>query len=168
MEFRKLTKNDAAAFQILVKDLNKNLTNSAWFLPMPTSILELETMLSKERFFILGAFENGNLIGVGSLDYKNGKLPSNYDFPAWCNVEKMVEFAFFIVLSSHRGKGIMMQLLQEVNNIALSQGYEFACCTVHENNLPSKKNLEKFGFLPYINIEQQTPYPRSLLLKPLT
>lgn len=110
---------------------------------MSSGVENAAQMINKQRFYILGAFDGQKLAGIISLDYKCGKLPQKYNFPSWCNTDKMVEFAFTIVATQYRGQGLMFELLQQIKQIAIYQGYEYACCTVHKDNYPSKKMCKK-------------------------
>lgn len=164
MEFKKITQTDAQKLSELINEMNENLPNPAWFLPMHGNISAVRKMINKSRFYIIGAFKGDDLAGIASLDYKNGKLLEKYPFPSWCDISKLVEFSFSIVALKYRGRGLMFTMLKEIYKIALCQGFEFACCTVHNDNYPSKKNLLKIGFKDYLKIEQETPFPRNLML----
>ena len=167
MEFRKVTEKDAKQLCSLIEEMNNNLSNKAWFITMESDMDNVTKMINKERFYILGAFDGEKLAGIASLDYKNGKMPEKYEFPDWCNIKEMVEFAFSIVALEYRGKGLMFEMLQEINKIAIEQGYKYACCTVHNDNHPSKKNLLKIGFEYYMSIAQDTEFPRDIMLMKL-
>lgn len=167
MYFRKITTLDAEKLSGLIKEMNENLVNKSWFLTMESDLNNVIKMINNDRFYILGAFDGEDLAGIASLDYKNGKLPQKYEFPNWCEINKMVEFSFSIVALKYRGKGLMYDLLKKIKEIAISQGFEFACCTVHNDNYPSKKNLLKIGFSYYMSIEQYTEFPRNLMLMKL-
>ena len=68
------------------------------------------------------------------------------------DASKMVEFSFCIVGVKYIGKGLMYEMLKKIREITISQKYEFACCTVHNDNYPSKKNLLKIGFKYYMSV----------------
>ena len=168
MIYRKISQSDAVQLSLLIKEMNDNLVDKSWFLTMESDLESVKKMIDKERFYILGAFNGEELAGITSLDYKNGKLPEKYEFPDWCNISEMVEVAFTIVALKYRGQGLMFKLLQEIEKIAIDQGFKFACCTVHNDNYPSKKNLIKDGFEYYKSIGQNTDFPRNIMLKKLT
>lgn len=167
MEFRKINQNDAQKVSELINEMNQNLINPAWFLPMSGDISDVIKMINKDRFYIIGAFDGKKLAGIASLDYKNGKITEKYPFPTWCDVKTMAKFSFFIVAIQYRGKGLMFKMLEEIYKIALCQGFKFACCIVHNDNYPSRKNLLKIGFEDYMKIESETPFPRNLMLMTL-
>ena len=167
MEFRKVAEKDAEQLCSLIDEMNNNLPNKAWFLTMESDMDNVKQMINKERFYILGCFDGEKLVGIASLDYKNGEMLEKYKFPDWCNVKEMVEFAFSIVALEYRGKGLMFEMLQEIKKIAVSQGFKYACCTVHKDNYPSKKNLLKIGFHSYMSVTQNIEFPRDIMLMKL-
>jgi RimJ/RimL family protein N-acetyltransferase len=146
MEIRQLKASDTKQFCALVKNMYSHLENLEWFSPMPFDEESVVTMLEKPRFYIIGAFENNELCGVSSLDYKCGKLIGKINFPEGCNTDKLVEIGFNIVHSKHRGKGIMKTLVSHLINKLKDDGFEWAFAKVHKDNFASSKSLQKNGF----------------------
>ena len=155
IQIRKLTDNDILALSSLIDEMNKNLENPEWFLPMSATV-------EKARFSIYGFFIDGYLAGVFSLDYKNGKLPERMEFP--CDVSKMVEFSFGIVAIKYRGNGIMHYALDFLQKEAKSQGFQYACASVNPDNYPSRNNLIKIGMEKIGFIDNDGKYPRDIML----
>ena len=146
MEIRQLEKIDAKAFSALIVDMYAHLENLEWFSPMPYDEETVAEIIEKPRFYILGAFENNELCGVTSLDYKCGKLIGKIDFPPDCNTDKLVEIGFNIVHSKHRGKGIMKLLVSHLLEKIVADGFVWAFAKVHKDNFASSKSLIKNGF----------------------
>ena len=146
MEIRQLDTVDTKSFCELIVDMYAHLENLEWFSPMPYDEENVKTMLEKPRFYIVGAFENNELCGVSSLDYKCGKLIGKIDFPQGCNTDKLVEFGFNIVHSKHRGKGIMKTLVAHLLQKVENDGFEWVFAKVHKDNFASSKSLQKNGF----------------------
>lgn len=146
MEIKVLTKNDAQAFSELIVNMYSNLGNLEWFTPMPYDIENVTGMIENQRFYIIGAFIDGKLVGVSSLDYKCGKLIGKIDFPKECNTEKLVEIGFNIVHSDYRGHKIMQQLIDVLLDKLKNDGYEYVFTKVHENNIASNKSCFNKGF----------------------
>ena len=146
MEIRQLSAVDTKQFCALVEDMYSHLENLEWFSPMPFDEESVKTMLEKPRFYIVGAFENDELCGLSSLDYKCGKLIGKINFPEDCNTDKLVEIGFNIVHSKHRGKGIMKILVAHLISKLKDDGFEWAFAKVHKDNFASSKSLQKNGF----------------------
>jgi GNAT superfamily N-acetyltransferase len=79
------------------------------------------------------------LVGVGSLDYKCGKLIGKIDFGSECDTSKLVELSFGIVHSGYRGKGIMKSLLSTLLEKIKNDGFEWAFAKIHKDNIASNK-----------------------------
>lgn len=146
MEIRKLTDDNVEEFCALIIDMYAHLENLEWFSPMPFDYESVKTMINKDRFYIVGAFEDGVLCGVGSLDYKCGKLIGKIDFPKDCNTDKLVETSFAMVHSDYRGRGIMKVMVAHLLEKIKEDGFEWAFGKVHKDNFASSKSLMKLGF----------------------
>lgn len=149
MIIRKLNDGDVKQFCELIVNMYGNLENLEWFSPMPYDEENVKTMINKERFYIIGAFEKDTLIAVASLDYKCGKLIGKIDLPKDCNTEKLVETGFTMVHSDHRGKGIMKILIEHLLEKIKDDGFEWVFGKVHKDNFASSKSLIKKGFEIY-------------------
>lgn len=146
MEFRKLEERDAGQFSELIKNMYSGLENLEWFTPMPYDEENVLNMIQKPRFYILGAFEDGKLVGVSSLDYKCGKLLGKIDFPEDCNTEKLVEIGFNLVHLDYRGNKIMQKLIKELLEKLKNDGYEWVFVKVNKDNIASNKSCYNLGF----------------------
>jgi hypothetical protein len=86
MEIRQLEKIDAKEFSALIVDMYAHLENLEWFSPMPYDIESVETMIEKPRFYIVGAFENGELCEFGNhkelLKIENGIYKNMFEMQA--------------------------------------------------------------------------------------
>jgi GNAT superfamily N-acetyltransferase len=146
MEIKQLTNDNIDEFCALIVNMYAHLENLEWFSPMPYDHESVKNMINKDRFYIVGAFENNKLIAVGSLDYKCGKLIGKINFPKGCNTDKLVETGFTMVHSDYRGRGIMKVLLAHLLEKIAIDGYEWAFGKVHKDNFASSKSLIKKGF----------------------
>ena len=146
MQIRQLTNDDIEKFSALIIDMYAHLENLEWFSPMPYDFENVKTMINKDRFYIIGAFEGDVLCGVSSLDYKCGKLIGKIEFPKECNTDSLVEIGFNMVHSEYRGKGIMKQMVEHLLNKITNDGFEWAFAKVHKDNFARSKSLIKNGF----------------------
>ena len=148
---KQLTDNDIQQFKNLIINMYSNLTNLEWFSPMPFDDENIKAIINHPRFYIVGYFEGNSLCGVGSLDYKCGKLIGKIDFPENCNTDKLVELGFHIVHTEHRGKGIMKQLVSHLLQKVKNDGFEWAFGKVHKDNFASSKSFMHNGFYLHCN-----------------
>lgn len=156
---RKLTKDDVKGFQKLILDMYANLVTLEWFSPMPLDEDFVLSMIEDERFYILGLFDEKELVGVTSLDFKCGKIFGKVEFPEGCEEDKLVEIAFNIVRSDYRGHGYMKMLVEEVIEYAKSLGLTDIFSKVHQDNFASSKSIEKNGLVKF------TSYAKPLKVK---
>lgn len=133
-------------FSDLIVNMYSNQENLEWFSPMPFDYENVKSMIENPRFFIVGYFDGDTLCGVGSLDYKCGKLIGKIPFPKNCNTDKLVELGFHIVHTKYRGQGIMKKLISFLLDKLKQDGYEWAFGKVHKDNHASSKSLMKNGF----------------------
>lgn len=154
MEFKQLTSANAEEFLELIKDMYANLENQEWFSAMPLAVEDLRGMMDKPRFYIIGAYENNELCGVSSIDYKCGKLVGKVDFPKCCNTDKMVEIAFNMVHSKARGKGLMSKMVDFLLQKLKQDGFTCAFAKVNKDNFASSKSLQKLGFEPFAKLDK--------------
>lgn len=143
---RQLTIDDIQQFSDLIINMYSNLENLEWFSPMPFDYENVKGMIENPRFYIVGYFENDILCGVGSLDYKCGKLIGKIDFPKDCDTDKLVELGFHIVHTKYRGNGIMKKLIAYLLEKIKADGLEWAFGKVNKGNFASFRSLEKNGF----------------------
>lgn len=146
---RQLTVNDTQKFCDLIVNMYSNLGNLEWFTPMPYDYESVKGMIENPRFYIIGYFDNDILCGVGSLDYKCGKLIGKIDFPQNCNTDKLVEVGFHIVHTKYRGNGIMKKLINYLLDKIEKDGLEWVFGKVHKDNLASYNSLLKCGFYDF-------------------
>lgn len=146
---RQLEVKDTKDFCNLIVNMYSNLENLEWFTPMPYDYDNVKGMIENPRFYIIGYFENDTLCGVGSLDYKCGKLIGKIDFPDNCNTDKLVEVGFHIVHTKYRGNGIMKKMLNYLLEKIENDGFEWVFGKVNKDNLASYNSLLKCGFYDF-------------------
>lgn len=155
MEIRQLEKRDAPQFSALIVNMYSHLDNLEWFTPMPYDLENVEGMIAHPRFYIIGAFEDGKLVGVSSLDYKCGKLIGKVDFPADCDTEKLVEIGFNLVHFDFRGRKIMQQLIDVLLEKIKKDGFEWVFTKVYEDNIASNKSCFNKGFEKWCHLKKE-------------
>lgn len=146
---KQLTAEHTQQFCDLIINMYSNLENLEWFSPMPFDYDNVKGMIENNRFYIIGYFKDDFLCGVGSVDYKCGKLIGKIDLPEECDTTKLVELGFSMVHSDYRGNGLMKEMIDHLINKLKNDGYEWAFGKVHVNNFASSKSLIKKGFSVY-------------------
>lgn len=146
MEFRQLSIKDTKSFAALIQNMYKHLNNLEWFSPMPFDEENVKGIIENPRFFVLGAYENDELCAVSSFDFKCGKLIGQSCMPSYCTLENTAEIGFTMVKSNFKGRGIMKQLIKELEGAALRFNKKYLFGKVHIDNLASYKSFLGCGF----------------------
>ena len=87
--------------------------------------------LSNDRFYFVGLFENGELVGYGSL----------------VTVLDEGDIAIMAVRADKRGRGFGKTVLTALENEAKKRGVVYLHLEVRESNAPARHLYEGFGFL---------------------
>ena len=143
---KKLEEKHTQAFCDLIIDMYSHLDNLEWFSPMPYDYDNVKSMITNDRFYIIGYFDGETLCGVSSLDYKCGKLIGKVDLPSDTSI---VEIGFNIVHSKYRGQGIMAKMVSNLLDKVKADGFEWVFAKVHRDNLASSRSLLKNSFNVY-------------------
>lgn len=143
---KKLEEKHTQAFCDLIIDMYSHLDNLEWFSPMPYDYDSVLSMITNDRFFIIGYFDGDTLCGVSSLDYKCGKLIGKVDLPS---EDSIVEIGFNIVHSKYRGQGIMAKMVSYLLDKIKADNFQWVFAKVHKDNLASSKSLIKNGLTVY-------------------
>lgn len=143
---KKLEEKNTQAFCDLIIDMYSHLDNLEWFSPMPYDYDSVLSMITNDRFFIIGYFDGDTLCGVSSLDYKCGKLIGKVDLPS---EDSIVEIGFNMVHSKYRGQGIMAKMVSYLLDKIKSDNFQWVFAKVHKDNLASSKSLIKNGLTVY-------------------
>ena len=146
MLIRQLNVDDTQSFCNLIVNMYSDLENLEWFSPMPYDFNNVKSMIENPRFYIIGVYDNNQLVAVSSFDYKCGKLIGKINFPSNCDTSKLVEIAFTMVHSEFKGRGIMKEMVKVLIDKAKFDGFEWVFGKVHKDNLASSKSLQKNGF----------------------
>ena len=97
----------------------------------PWSEESFSECLSNDRFYFVGLFENGELVGYGSL----------------VTVLDEGDIANIAVRADKRGRGFGKTVLTALENEAKKRGVVYLHLEVRESNAPARHLYEGFGFL---------------------
>lgn len=161
MEIRKLEKSDNQKLEDLIKNVEDNLEDETFWLPI--------TDKSREHFFeeswtyFLGAFEGDELIGAAGLFF------NEHEFGESCKAlgiktDKIAQYGRAMMRSDYRNKGIMKQILGNLLEYAKKIGIKKIIATVHPNNIPSQKVLTNFKFENKLKVIKNNRYERYIFL----
>lgn len=177
MEFSQLGKDDYNELINLIIDMYSHIDNIEYIKILPIDKLSVQNILTNSRYYVLGAWEKKQLVAVSCLDYQCGKLLDKIDFSKYCDTKNLVEVGFTMVHSNFRGRGIMKELLQNLNMKAREGNFTHTFSEVHNYNFASiysflhtdykiickfKKEFDKSEFEYISNLECLHPNTRKM------
>ena len=161
MELRKLEKSDSQKLEDLIKNVEDNLKDETFWLPI--------TDKSRDNFFkeswtyFLGAFEGEELIGAAGLFFNENEFGESCK-ALGIKSNQIAEYGRAMVRSDYRNRGIMQQILGNLLGYAKKMEIKKIIATVHPNNIPSKKVLINFGFDNKLKVVKNNRYERYIFL----
>ena len=161
MEFRKLLKSDSQKLESLIKNVENNLEDETFWLPI--------TDKSRDNFFedswtyFLVAFEGDELLGAAALFFNENEFGSSCQ-ALGLSIENVAEYGRAMVRPELRNKGIMKQILERLINQAKKSGIKRIVATVHPHNIPSQKVLTSFGFDNKLKVVKNQNYERYIFI----
>ena len=107
-----------------------------------------ETVLTAPNVTV-GAFCGDTLAGFASLFHpQTHEDDLSHTLETICvDGKKVANYKVTIVRAAYRGHGLQQRLEQELERYAKEQGVQVLCVTVSPDNLPSKRNIEKCGYV---------------------
>lgn len=128
-------------------------------------------MLKKENGIGYKAVERAShrLAGVFLITFP-GNSEENLGRDIGMEEEKLCRVAHMdsvAVLPEYRGNGLQVRLMQHGEEELRKLGYSFLMCTVHPNNIYSKRNVLSQGYRLVTQKEKYGGYVRGIFLKEL-
>jgi RimJ/RimL family protein N-acetyltransferase len=156
VSIRFLTSEDAKALDGLIEQIEDNLEQKEWWLPI--------TKNSRSLFFdgksavIIGAFnEQNKLVASSGLFF--------YEVLSETNVstlgDDLAEIGRCMVLPEYRGDNLMLKLNRELVAKAREMGKKSLVATAHPDNRASCRSLESLGFTKKMLVKKWNNYSRN-------
>lgn len=137
---RKLTQVDKQDYFSLLFEVYDGLENKDWFI-MP-SIYERENIFKNDVTY--GYFDGKQLVGASSLFRGVAEMEDVLEFSK-VKSQNVAEIGPLVVKENYRGNNIAFQINQKLFELAKQKGVEYIFATVHPNNTPSNKSIQKLG-----------------------
>ena len=115
----------------------------------------------------LGIWEGDTLIAIGMLYVPQCIEEDHFHDLGLEGEYKSANQKLFLVREGYRGLGLQRKLIREVENIALTRGYNLLCTTVAPNNGFSINNFLKEGYVYAKTEEKYGGLVRNLYYKVL-
>lgn len=164
MEIKVLTIDNKCELEELITNIEDNLENDKWWLPIQEKAYE--NFFNEDWTIFVGAFDNNKLVGASALffnEFEYGESVSTLNIES----DKVAEIGRCMVLPNYRGKNLMHCMNLKLIEIAKSKEIEYLIATAHPNNNPSNNSLRKIGMKFKNKINKYNDYERNIYLKKL-
>ena len=161
MNIKKLENDDKKALFDLINQIEDNLQDKKWWLPINKPAKQ--HFFDNEWTYFLGLFDNNKLIGASALffnEHEFGESLSyckNVTFP-------VAEIGRCMVSPNYRGHNYLQLLNSQLLKIAKEKGIKTILATIHPKNIPSQLSFAKLGFRTETTIVKNNDYIRDVLL----
>ena len=159
--YRQLKKNDETKLYDLISQIETNLQEPKFWLPINS--------VSKNHFFdedwtyFLGLFDNDKLIGACALFFNEHEFGESLSH---CDNVKMpvAEIGRAMILPEYRVKINLYKIMVKILEIAKQKNIATLLATIHPQNSPSKRLALKMGFKVKGQIIKYNDFIRDILL----
>lgn len=141
---RRLLPSDRPLHEQMSQVIVANLPRQDFLIPMTPEEYE-DTFVEGSTDIVYGLFDQDELIATSSLLHDVRAYASQPEV-ADILTHRCAEIGECMVLPSHRGQGLMLQLNQLLKKDAQRLGIEYMLATAHPENVASNKSLQKLGF----------------------
>lgn len=161
MNVRKLVKSDDLQLEKLIKDVENNLMEKTFWLPISEK--------SRSHFFdenwtlFLGAFDDEKLIGAVGLFLNENEYGESCK-ALGLSTESVAECGRAMVSPNYRGRGVMAKLSFHMMEHAKKLRIKYLLATVHPDNIASQSVIKKMGFQKKGFVVKYDNYPRDIYL----
>lgn len=141
MKIKKLTKKHSDALETLIKEIEKNLVDKRWWLPI--NEVSRDNFLNDEWCYFLGLFDKKKLVGASCLFFNKHEYEASLKLCR--NTEEPVaEIGRCMVAPKYRGHNYLYKLNKKLMKIAKKRGIKNIIATIHPEN---KASLRSFAHL---------------------
>ena len=161
MYCRKLEKEDAKILFDLIDQIEGNLQNQKWWLPI--NEVSRRHFFDNEWTYFIGLFDNEKLIGAGGLflnEHEFGEsLKSCKDV-----VFPVAEMGRGMILPEYRGHNYSLDIIKELIKVAKTKGIKTILVTSHPDNEAGQCPFFKVGAKKVARIVKNNDFERDILL----
>lgn len=142
LKLKRLELNDKIKLEELIKQIENNLENERFWLPI--NIESREHFFDDEWTYFLGIFDKDKLIAAVGLFFNENEYGETKKI-LQLQGYKIAEIGRAMVAPGYRGKGLMIKIMKQLIDHAKKQGYQYLVATVHPQNTASQKSVIALG-----------------------
>lgn len=163
-KLKRLTPHDRGLHEAMSRTIVKTLPREDFLIPMTPDEYE-DTLVDGSPDIVYGLFDGDVLIATSALLHDvrayHGQ-PEVEDILA----HKCTEIGECMVLPSHRGNSLMLQLNTLLKQEAQRLGVEYMLATAHPDNIASNTSLQHLGF-KFVKTFRRSGFLRNLYVMAL-
>lgn len=161
MQIRKLEKSDESQLEKLIRDVENNLTDETFWLPITEK--SRSHFFDEEWTYFLGAFCEDKLIGAVGLFLNENEYGESCEVLKISN-KSIAEYGRAMVSPDYRNNGVMTKLSFDLLNYAKGLKIKNIIATVHPDNIASQSVVKKVGFEKKGFVLKYGKYARDIYL----
>ena len=143
-EIKRLNKSNQQDFINFNRIIRENLQNPEWFMPFSEENM-LHTFDEGNTLVVYGAFVDGELACISLFDTNEEEFK---ELSVACKAnpnKKGAELGGSMVLPKFRGQNLMLDVNNKLLDVAKEMGIDYFVATVHPDNAPSNRSVQKMG-----------------------
>ncbi|MBE5745772.1 MAG: GNAT family N-acetyltransferase [Clostridiales bacterium] len=162
MTIRKLTEKDKNLLYNLINNIEANLEDKTFWLPIKDK--------AKENFFnenwtlFYGAFKDDKLIGACALFFNEYEYGETLSYLKHIPINSCAEIGRCMVHPDYRGNNIMQLINAKLIKEAKKRNINYILATAHPKNFASNISFEKLNFKSIKTIVKENIYSRNIWL----
>lgn len=164
--YKRIYSEDYEQVKNLINVVFENIERKDFLIPW--------TQEQMDRFFddnysvLFGAYDENKLIAMCQIFTQREIEDEYYDILNISRTKNIGELGGFLVLPEYRNKGIMTNLSKLSCEYLHNMNLDYVISTIHPENNPSNRIIQKQGFKLYDTILTQSGYLRNLYLIKIT
>ena len=167
MEIKRMNDKQEEEFMNLTQELYQEMEEKDRYCPFNDEFISI---LNPENHFMVGAYENGELMGGFSIYFPMEEDSYSNYLDTKVPIDTVAQMDNCAVAKKYRGRNLQEKLCKSCEQILLEEYPERVnlFCTVHPDNPASLKNMETCGFQVVKEVENMYHgNPRYILRKNL-
>lgn len=142
MKIKKLKKKHSEILDALIEEIEKNLVDKRWWLPI--NEVSRKNFLNDEWCYFLGLFDRRKLIGASCLFFNEHEYGASLELCS--HTERPVaEIGRCMIAPKYRGHNYLYKLNKRLLKIAKKKGIKNIIATIHPNNQASLHSFAHIG-----------------------
>lgn len=164
--YKRIYSEDYNQVKNLINIVFENIERKDFLIPWTQE--QMEHFFDNNYSILFGAYDENKLVAMCQIFTQREIEDEYYDILNIPRSKNIGELGGFLVLPEYRNKGIMTNLSKLSCEYLPNMNLDYLISTIHPENNPSNKIIQKLDFQLYDTILTQSGYLRNLYLKELS